>query len=204
MIRDVYIWSTTVNIWKRALCVLAIISTFQPTGNRNIRIIISLRTLTGNNSLFLRSYLFIHERHREREAETKAEGEAGSPQGTQWGTPSQDSRITTWARSRPSTTEPPRHPSCIRIYIPLGLVEAVGPSSPTYFSLYHLYPTPTHTLALLPNPSGCLSTAHPFCRLSPSASPSGNGSFCSLGTCNTSSFRSVHRPHLQKGLPWPA
>ena len=28
--------------------------------------------------IFLRFYLFIHDRHREREAETQAEGEAGS------------------------------------------------------------------------------------------------------------------------------
>ena len=31
-----------------------------------------------DDSFFLRFYLFIHERHREREAETQAEGEAGS------------------------------------------------------------------------------------------------------------------------------
>ena len=37
-------------------------------------------------NLFLRFYLIIHERHREREAETKAEGEAGSMQGAQRGT----------------------------------------------------------------------------------------------------------------------
>ena len=30
---------------------------------------------------FLRFYLFIQERHKEREAETQAEGEAGSVQG---------------------------------------------------------------------------------------------------------------------------
>ena len=41
-------------------------------------------------SLSLRFYLFIHERHRKREAETQAEGEAGSMQGAQYGTPSQD------------------------------------------------------------------------------------------------------------------
>ena len=32
-------------------------------------------------NFFKRFYLFIHERHREREAETQAEGEAGSMQG---------------------------------------------------------------------------------------------------------------------------
>ena len=30
---------------------------------------------------FKRFYLFIHEKHTEREADTQAEGEAGSPQG---------------------------------------------------------------------------------------------------------------------------
>ena len=44
--------------------------------------------------VFLRFYLFIHERQRqterEREAETQAEGEAGSMQGARCGTQSQD------------------------------------------------------------------------------------------------------------------
>ena len=35
---------------------------------------------------FLRFYLFIHERHTQREAETQAEGEAGSMQGARCGT----------------------------------------------------------------------------------------------------------------------
>ena len=33
-----------------------------------------------------RFYLFIHERHKEREADTQAEGEAGSMQGARRGT----------------------------------------------------------------------------------------------------------------------
>ena len=33
-----------------------------------------------------RFYLFIHERHREKEAETQAEGEVDSTQGAQFGT----------------------------------------------------------------------------------------------------------------------
>ena len=47
--------------------------------------------------LFFKNILFIHERHkeREREAETQAEGEAGSMQGAQHGTRSQDPEITT-------------------------------------------------------------------------------------------------------------
>ena len=40
------------------------------------------------------------EREREREAETQAEGEAGSMQGAQCGTRSQDSRIMPWAKGR--------------------------------------------------------------------------------------------------------
>ena len=40
--------------------------------------------------VFLRFYLFIHERHREREAETQAGGGAGSTQGARCGTGSQD------------------------------------------------------------------------------------------------------------------
>ena len=40
-----------------------------------------------------RFYLFIHERHKEREAEIKAEGEAGSMQGARCGTRSGDSEI---------------------------------------------------------------------------------------------------------------
>ena len=57
---------------------------------------------------FLRFYLFIHE--REREAETQAEGEAGSMQGAQCRTRSQDPGVTPWAEGRRSTTEPPRGP----------------------------------------------------------------------------------------------
>ena len=60
--------------------------------------------------LFLKIYLFIHDRHIEREAETQAEGEAGSMQGAQRGTRSHDSRITPWVEGRRQTTEPPRDP----------------------------------------------------------------------------------------------
>ena len=37
-------------------------------------------------TLFFKDYLFIHERHREKEAETQAEGEAGPMQGARCGT----------------------------------------------------------------------------------------------------------------------
>ena len=48
-------------------------------------------------------------RDTQRETETEAEGEAGSMQGARHGTRSQDSRITTWAEGRCSTSEAPRH-----------------------------------------------------------------------------------------------
>ena len=41
---------------------------------------------SGGKKFFLRFYLFIHERHTQREAETQAEGEAGSMQGALHGT----------------------------------------------------------------------------------------------------------------------
>ena len=44
-----------------------------------------------------------------REAETQAEGEAGSMQGAQHGTQSQDSRITPWAASG---AKPLHHRGC--------------------------------------------------------------------------------------------
>ena len=53
-------------------------------------------------------YLFM--RDTEKEAETQAEGEAGSLQGAQRRTQSQDPRIPTWAKGGGSTTEPPRSP----------------------------------------------------------------------------------------------
>ena len=54
-------------------------------------------------------YLFTHD--RPRETETQTEGKAGSMQGVQYGTRSQDSRITPWAKGRCLTTESPRDPS---------------------------------------------------------------------------------------------
>ena len=47
----------------------------------------------------------------EREAETQAGGEAGSLWGAQYGTQTQGPRITTCAKGRCSTTEPPRCPT---------------------------------------------------------------------------------------------
>ena len=52
-------------------------------------------------------------RDTQREAETQAEGEAGSLQGAQCRTWSQDSRITLGAKGRRSTTEPPWRPEII-------------------------------------------------------------------------------------------
>ena len=53
---------------------------------------------------------------REREAETQAEGEAGSMQGAQCGTRSQDSRIAPWAKGRRQTAEPPRDPPDLMVF----------------------------------------------------------------------------------------
>ena len=49
-------------------------------------------------------------RDTDREAETWAEGEAGSLQGTQRGTGSQDPGITPQAKDRHTTAEPPGCP----------------------------------------------------------------------------------------------
>ena len=61
---------------------------------------------TGVIRVFKNFILFIYS-WRHTEAETQAEGEAGSMQGAQCGTRSQDPRITSWAKGRRSTTEPP-------------------------------------------------------------------------------------------------
>ena len=50
-------------------------------------------------------------RDPERRTETQAEGEADSTQKARFRTRSRDSRITTWAKGRCSTTEPPRWPT---------------------------------------------------------------------------------------------
>ena len=59
---------------------------------------------------FLRICLFMRDTRRERSRDT-AEGEAGSSWRTQCKTRSQDPKITTWAKGRCSTTEPPRCPT---------------------------------------------------------------------------------------------
>ena len=50
------------------------------------RCLFSIFIFTYFLDLFLRFYLFIHERHTQREAETQAEGEPGSIQGARCGT----------------------------------------------------------------------------------------------------------------------
>ena len=44
--------------------------------------------------IYIKDFIYLFMRNREREAETQAEGEAGSLQGAQCGTQSQDPRIT--------------------------------------------------------------------------------------------------------------
>ena len=63
---------------------------------------------------FLKDFIYSFMRDTERGAE--AGTQTGSLRGAQCGTPSQDSRIMTWAKGRCSTTEPPRHPSLSNIY----------------------------------------------------------------------------------------
>ena len=60
------------------------------------------------NSFFFKDFIYLF--MRDTEAETQVEGEAGSLQGAQCGIWYQDPRITPWAESRHSTTEPPRCP----------------------------------------------------------------------------------------------
>ena len=71
-------------------------------------------------------YLFIHDRHTQREAETQAEGEAGSTQGARCRTRSQVSRIMLWAKGRRPTTEPPRLPHPYILMLDVALVKAQG------------------------------------------------------------------------------
>ena len=66
-------------------------------------------------SLFFFKVLCIYSRETEREAEAQAEGEAGSLPGPWCGTWSQDPRITTWAKGRCLTADPPRCPSLFQV-----------------------------------------------------------------------------------------
>ena len=74
--------------------------------------------------IFLKIYLFIHDKQRERvreretqrEAETQEEGEAGSMPGARRGTQFRDSKIAPWAKGRRQTSEPPRDPLHLCFY----------------------------------------------------------------------------------------
>ena len=57
---------------------------------------------------FFKIYLFMKDTQRERERQ--AGGEAGSMQGAQRGTQSQDPRTSPWAEGRHLTAKPPRRP----------------------------------------------------------------------------------------------
>ena len=58
-------------------------------------------------------YLFIHERHGEREAETRAEGEAGSTQGARHGTQSQVPRSCPEPKADAQLLSPPGVPRLV-------------------------------------------------------------------------------------------
>ena len=67
---------------------------------------------------FFLKILFIYLWETHREAETQAEGgETGSMQGSRCGTRSQDPGIMPWAKGKYSTTESPRGPYSILIFI---------------------------------------------------------------------------------------
>ena len=74
------------------------------------------RVVDSSFFFFLKIYLFIYDRHRERGRDTGG-GEAGSMPGARRGTRSRDSRITPWAEGRHLTAEPPRDPinHCFKI-----------------------------------------------------------------------------------------
>ena len=80
-----------------------------------------LKSLKAILPFFKRFYLFIHERHKEREAEIQAEGEAGSRQGARHETQSQVSRIMPWNKGRCSTAEPSRCPQ-IEVFLTIYLM----------------------------------------------------------------------------------
>ena len=67
--------------------------------------------MKGYHSFFFKILLFTHERHTE--AETQAEGEAGSLQGAQRGTRSQDPGVTPWAAGNTKPLSPPGCPPSI-------------------------------------------------------------------------------------------
>ena len=78
-------------------------------GSKNL----CLRSLLRTCIIYLWFYLFIHERHTERGRDT-GRGRSSPLQGARCRTWSQDPRITTWAKGRHSTTEPP---GCPCIYV---------------------------------------------------------------------------------------
>ena len=106
------------------------------------------------NILFKKIYLFIHERHREREVETQAEGEAGP-----WGEPDVGLDPRAWG-SRPEPkadaqppSHPPRHPyifkyssisivytHCSLLFSPNILRNFLTTYSSKYFNLSHNIP----------------------------------------------------------------
>ena len=55
---------------------------------------------------FLKDFIYLFLRDREREAEPQTEGEAGSLQGARRGTRSWDPGVMAWARGRCSTAQP--------------------------------------------------------------------------------------------------
>ena len=88
----------------------------------------------------LKDLIYSWETHREREAEE----EAGSLRGAQWGTRSQDPRITPWAKGRHLTTEPRRCPRAHNFksyFYPNVFVIKVSRNSRASHNIYSSPPT---------------------------------------------------------------
>ena len=93
--------------WRRHYLQRPIVTRELPTGEMGNLIFPILKC---GEIICFKDFIYLFIRDTESEAETQAEGEAGSLQGAWCGTWSQDPRITTWAKGRLSTTEPPRYP----------------------------------------------------------------------------------------------
>ena len=87
-----------------------------------------------------RFYLFIHGRHREREGQRHRQREEKAPYSpAQCRTWSQDLGITTWAKSRRSTTKPPRCPQLgTFLDIIITSLLKIYPTLPKYYALLFL------------------------------------------------------------------
>ena len=71
---------------------------------------------TAMQVIFFKLYLFIHERHTEREAKTQAEGKAGFSRGADVGLDPRTPGSPPEPKADRSTAEPPRRPASQLLY----------------------------------------------------------------------------------------